>query len=84
MSELDIYVYECTVCEGREKFVSGSVAPPEAHLFGQERVYCEACGEDQMMEFLGLNGFTDDRDNFVLDGETRERYCPLCDGACEK
>lgn len=82
MSQLDLYVYECVECGEREVLASDSVAPPEVHLHGKELVYCAECETDRKMEFLGLEGF--EEDTFVLDGETRDRYCPLCDGACDK
>lgn len=80
MNQLELYVYECTECGEREILSSESVAPPEVHLHETERVYCRNCEEDRDQEFLGLEGLEDD--TFVLDGETRNRYCPLCEGEC--
>lgn len=82
MAQLDLYVYECTDCGETEILASDSVAPPEVHLYGKELVYCGDCETDRKMEFLGLEGVPED--TFVLDSETEERYCPLCEGACEK
>lgn len=82
MEQLELYVYKCSDCSHREVLSSESVAPPEAHVHGTERVYCGNCEEDRDMEFLGLEGLREGE--FVLDYETEERYCPLCEGACEE
>lgn len=84
MDEIEFYVYECPDCSKREVLGSGSVSPPEVHLHETEYVYCGACREDKNMEFLGLDGLSDDKDDFVLEYDTEERYCPLCRESCNK
>lgn len=83
MVQIRIFVYECTECGNREKFPSDSSADPEVHLGETELVYCRGCGEDKQMRFLGLEGITGKEDDFVLDSDTRERFCPLCSGPCK-
>jgi len=82
MEQIELYVYECSECEHSEILDSDSVAPPEVHLFEKERVYCPDCEQDRDMVFLGLDGL--EEGGFVMDYDTGDRYCPLCDGACKK
>lgn len=85
MEQLRFYVYRCESCGNVEVLLSDSVAPPEVHLYQTEKVYCPECEEDTQQEFLGLEGVKGyESDSFVLDGETKERYCPLCEGSCNQ
>lgn len=84
MEQIKFYVYKCTKCGNIERFSSDSVAPPEVHLHQNEKVYCPKCERDQPHEFLGLEGVQGIENNdFVIDGESNERYCPLCDSNCK-
>lgn len=80
MGQIEFYVYDCTVCDRETVLSSDSVSRPEVHIGQKESVFCSKCDSDIDHVFKGIEGLKED--SFVLDVDTREKYCPLCEGSC--